>query len=503
MRKIPGTMATQHPDNAFAPYWDKDGSKFVGTYQEIQEAVACFKDLNVSEYMWDWEGKHADAAVIDRLFSEYYEYFKKNNLGRDKFLTFRIPNMWEEKGYNLLQAMSVVLSGEDFARDLGFSGRPLFEVILPMTVKATQLMHMHRLYEKLSQFKSNDFTPEQSPNSDYLELIPLVESVNSQLSIKNLLKEYTNLHREHFKSKPSYIRPFLACSDSALSSGFLAAIIGNKLALTRLYEFQTENNLEVYPILGSGSLPFRGGVAPKTVDRLVKEMPGIRTVSIQSSFRYDHPQHEVKRAISQLELVLPKAKPLAITQPDQILLESIADISSKFYTDAIESLAEDMQPFFKAVPKRRDRRQHIGLLSYGRTMGKQSLPRAITFTAAFYSIGIPPEFIGLGRTLKNLKHQKLEALFKNYDSLRNDITLAGNYLNKANLDILAKDSLTWKEVQDDVNLTSTLLNVNFEALTNNQKAHQQLTSAALTLRDEPQMLGVLISRMAELRKSLG
>jgi phosphoenolpyruvate carboxylase len=136
-------------------------------------------------------------------------------------------------------------------------------------------------------------------------------------------------------------------------------------------------------------------------------------------------------------------------------------------------------------------------------MGKQSLPRAITFTAAFYSIGIPPEFIGLGRTLKNLKHQKLEALFKNYDSLRNDITLAGNYLNKANLDILAKDSLTWKEVQDDVNLTSTLLNVNFEALTNNQKAHQQLTSAALTLRDEPQMLGVLISRMAELRKSLG
>jgi phosphoenolpyruvate carboxylase len=255
--------------------------------------------------------------------------------------------------------------------------------------------------------------------------------------------------------------------------------------------------------LGSGSLPFRGGVAPKTVDRLVKEMPGIRTVSIQSSFRYDHPQHEVKRAISQLELVLPKAKPLAITQPDQILLESIADISSKFYTDAIESLAEDMQPFFKAVPKRRDRRQHIGLLSYGRTMGKQSLPRAITFTAAFYSIGIPPEFIGLGRTLKNLKHQKLEALFKNYDSLRNDITLAGNYLNKANLDILAKDSLTWKEVQDDVNLTSTLLNVNFEALTNNQKAHQQLTSAALTLRDEPQMLGVLISRMAELRKSLG
>src|ERR1039458_9104573 len=151
MRKIPATMATQHPDNALAPYWDKAGRPFIGVHQEIVEAVNCFRDLDTDEYMWDWEGKHADAAVIDRLLSDYYDYFARYQLGRDKFLTFRLPNIWEEKGYNLLQAMTVILSSEDFSRDLKFRHRPLFEVILPMTVRADQVMHMQKLFEKLDR----------------------------------------------------------------------------------------------------------------------------------------------------------------------------------------------------------------------------------------------------------------------------------------------------------------------------------------------------------------
>src|SRR3954467_6796383 len=99
MRKIPATIASQHPDNASAPFWDNN-RPFISIYQEIQEAMACFQELGVTEYMWDWEGKHADAAVIDRLFTDFYDYFSKNQLGQDKFLTFRIPNIWEEKGYN-------------------------------------------------------------------------------------------------------------------------------------------------------------------------------------------------------------------------------------------------------------------------------------------------------------------------------------------------------------------------------------------------------------------
>jgi len=49
----------------------------------------------------------------------------------------------------------------------------------------------------------------------------------------------------------------------------------------------------------------------------------------------------------------------------------------------------------KYVPKGRERRLNVGLWGYSREVGHVSLPRAIPLTTAGYSIGIPPEFIGL------------------------------------------------------------------------------------------------------------
>ncbi|MGN1293519.1 phosphoenolpyruvate carboxylase, partial [Weissella soli] len=62
-RKIPVTMGTQHPDNANGPFWDVSNHPFISAYNETMEAYENFSSLDVDEYMWDWEGKHADAAV--------------------------------------------------------------------------------------------------------------------------------------------------------------------------------------------------------------------------------------------------------------------------------------------------------------------------------------------------------------------------------------------------------------------------------------------------------
>jgi phosphoenolpyruvate carboxylase len=503
MRHIPATMATQHPDNALPPYWDTEDRSFVSVHEEIQEAVQCFKDLGVSEYMWDWEGKHADAAVIDRLFSDYFEYFSKNQLGRDKFLTFRIPNIWEEKGYNLLQAMTVVLSSEDFARDLKFHGRPLFEVILPMTERANQLIHVQKLFERLAKFKSKEFTPELPADESYLEIIPLVESVESQLHVDELLREYVKLHDSHFGHKPAYIRAFLACSDSSLSSGFLAGLLGNKLALARLYEFSESSNIPIYPIAGPGGLRFRGGLAPHTIDRFIQELPGVRTVTVQSAFRYDYPKTVVKAAVKELEQKLPKAKPLHFTKTQQKQLVAIAELSAKFYKQTLHELTADMQTIFKAVPKRRDRRQHIGLLGYARSVGGQTLPRAITFTSGFYSLGVPPEFIGLGRTLQALKPAELKQLREAYPNLANDVLAAGKYLNSENLAVLATKHRAWRQVQEDVDAVAEILDLQFGPHAKHEIAHHKLAAAVLTLKDNTAILSDLINRMAALRKSLG
>ena len=496
-------MATQHPDNADAPYWDQAGRPFISVHQEINEAVICFQDFGVSEYMWDWEGKHADAAVIDRLFSDYYDYFSKNQLGRDKFLTFRIPNIWEEKGYSLMQAMTVILTSEDFARDLEFDQRPLFEIILPMTERADQLMHMQLLFQKLAHFKSSQFTPDGSPNTDYLEIIPLVESVESQQAIGSLLAEYVRLHEKHFGRRPTYIRPFLARSDPALVSGLLSTVIANKLALSRVYEFAEESGIAMFPISGVGSLPFRGGLTPKTIDSYVKEHPGMRTVSIQSSFRYDYPLGTVKNAIKQLEALLPHTKPQIIDISDQKRLEVIGKQSAQLYQETLSGIAADMGAVFDGVPRRRDRRQHIGLLAYGRTMGKQKMPRAITFTAGFYSIGVPPEFIGMGRSLKQIAASDVAVVKKYYHNILSDLERAGRYLNTDNLAKLAAHNPAWKQIQTDVSETEAILGLQFGPRTKDELKHHKLSSDALLMKDNREVLNDLIEKMAVLRRSLG
>jgi phosphoenolpyruvate carboxylase len=403
-----------------------------------------------------------------------------------------------------MQAMTSILSGEDEARDLKLGQRPLFEVILPMTERPEQLMRIHKLFQKLAQFKNADFTKHEADDNDYLELIPLVESVESQLGAAALLEKYVALHKEHYGFEPAYIRPLLACSDSALSSGLLAGAIGNKVALARLYEFSEKSGIPVFPIAGPGSLNFRGGLKPTaaSVDRFMQELPGVRTVTVQSSFRYDHPQSEVKSAIARLEDGLPKTEPLSISAPDQKTLIAIAERSAKMYKKTLDGVAAGMQPVFKGVPKRRDRRQHIGLLAYSRHMGGQELPRAITFTAGFYSVGVPPEFIGAGRTLKSLSKDELGTLRKVYPNLAADFEAAGRFLNRDNLDRFAAGSADWKEIAEDVAGVQELLGIELGPKTEDEREHVGLSSELAAAADDVDP-GETIGRMAVLRKSLG
>ena len=502
MRKIPAVMATQHPDNASSPYWHPEGDGFINALAEAKECHECFETLGVDEYMWDWEGKQADAAVVDRLLSNYHNFFVKKQLGRDIFLTFRLPNIWTEKGYSLIQAMTAILIAEDFGKDLGFKQRPLFEVILPMTEGADQLMKMHELFEKLARFKSKTFNGGRI-NTDYLELIPLVEGVDNQLKVGDLLKDYVAQHQKHFKRAPAYIRPFLARSDPAMASGLLATVLANKIAISEMAAFSKEQSIPIFPILGVGSLSFRGGLTPENVNEYIRNNPGIRTVTLQSSFRYDYPKQQVMRAIQALEKGLAKSKPHSIDNHDVGILTKLAKTSESYYQTTLEKIVNDLTGVFQAVPRRRERRLHIGLLAYQRTIGQQNLPRAITFTCGFYSVGIPPEFIGLGRALAKLSESQLQILQENYPSLVQDLQRAGRYLNKQNLAKLAKRNRAWRDVLEDIEMAELVLGSKFGPRTYSQNAHVNLSANVLMAKNNQASLPTLITELAKLRKSLG
>jgi phosphoenolpyruvate carboxylase len=308
---------------------------------------------------------------------------------------------------------------------------------------------------------------------------------------------------KHFGKKPDYIRAFLACSDSSLESSHLAGIIGNKLGLARLNEFAEQENMPVFPIAGPGSLTFRGGLTPKTVDRFLKELPGVRTTTVQSSFRYDNETTDVIAAIKRLEHELPLTKPQIVSQTDQEKLVSVARAAATVYQGRLSELLPDMQAIFKAMPKRRDRRQHTGLLAYNRTVGTTKMPRAITFSGGFYSIGVPPEFIGLGQTLQSLDEQQLVTLFEYYPSMRADMHQAGRFLNRDNLKELGKTNKGWHSVEKDVVLAEKILGLTFGPESKSDREHANLSASVIRHRSDGPIVTALINQSAEIRKSIG
>ena len=203
----------------------------------------------------------------------------------------------------------------------------------------------------------------------------------------------------------------------------------------------------MYPFAGPGSLPFRGGMNPDTAKQFSQEFVGLRTITLQSAFRYDYPIENVKAAVSYLNQNLHKGRTEIIPYSDQQTLNNIADNSSKLYKKTIKQVVPGMSDIFNAVPKRRERRQHIGLLAYKRSSAGMELPIAITFTCGFYSIGVPPEFIASGRTLASLSQRELE-LVKNFSpNLISDFVRAGRFLNYSVLDKLASTNSGWADIK--------------------------------------------------------
>lgn len=496
-------MATQHPDNAGAPFWERDSDGFVSAQEEIAEAMACYGKLSVDEFMWDWEGKHADEAVIDKFFTRYHDYFRRNILGIKNRLTFRIPNIWEEKGYSLLRAFMVMLTSEDFARDLGFTHRPLFEVILPMTKRASQLIHLHTSFRALARFKSRMFNGNHTRNSDMISVIPLLEGVDDQLGIARLLHTYVSLYRRRFHTTPAYLRPFLARSDPAMISGMVATVLANAIALSDLHVFSRETGIPTYPIIGVGSLPFRGGLSPETISEFLEQYGGVRTVTVQSAFRYDYPLRSVQMAVRALQKKLPHTTARQVNARDRGILLSLIRRFEKVYQTTLPLLLSDLAPFFAAVPARRERRLHVGLLAYPRKLGSHTLPRAIAFTAGFYTIGVPPELIGVGRVLAGLTQEECRVLERYYPTLRAHLLRAGRFVHKENIAALVRRNSAWQSILDDIALCEQWLGETIGPRTSHEAHHARLSKKAFVVRHSPKKLSLLIQKTGVLRWSLG
>lgn len=500
-RTPPHVMATQHPDNALKPYWLADG-KFVDTKNEVEECFRSFDDLKCGEYMWDWEGKHVDEAVMERLVEKHLEFFSRKQLGKDVFLTFRIPNFWLEEGYRVARAFVNIVSANDLAIDYHLHTPPVFEAILPMTKEGRQLYEIRKKYSELAA--SLKGFGEAGPED--IEMIPLIEEPSNMHAADAILEEYAELCKADAKlskRKLELVRPFIARSDPALNSGVLPAILSAKVGIQKCHEFGERHGVQVHPIIGVGSLPFRGWLSPQTVADFCKEYPGVHTATVQPSFRYDHPKEEVANAIGRLAKCL-ALEPPSLSKEEVLKYEKLTAIFEKHYRQTIEAIAGDVNKVAESVPARRERKLHVGLFGYARKVGKTHLPRAIAYAASMYSLGVPPELVGLGRgILEARKEGLLNFLEENVFTLRKMVVFAGNYLNKQNLDALSARNALWKGVRKDVALVEEWLGERLGAASEAQEEHNALSTKLLQRLGEGKLVKEEVERMAELRKTLG
>ncbi|HOB37695.1 MAG: phosphoenolpyruvate carboxylase [Methanomassiliicoccaceae archaeon] len=388
-------MSTQHPDNVHLPFFAESAE--LGGEDEIQEAYYAFSHLGCDEQMWDCEGKEVDNFVVKKLLSKYEWYFRQNQLGKDVFLTLRVPNPSIEKDEAkiLLETLESIPRSFDTAR-LFYQDDvpPIFEVILPMTSSAASLDRIYRYYhdfvvgkQNLS-FREGDITIAEwigtfEPAS--INVIPLFED------LKNMQRSDA-ITREYLKDKDvEYQRVFLARSDPAMNYGQVSAILMNKMALHRLQLLEEELSIPICPIIGVGSAPFRGNLRPDNVDHIMSEYPSVQTFTVQSAFKFDYPHEQVMEGIHALnEGSRSKAK-----EVDEERCQQVIERCTEAYRESLIKVAPLINEVSAFVPRRRKRKLHIGLFGYSRSLEGVKLPRAIGFCCSFYSLGIPPEVLGL------------------------------------------------------------------------------------------------------------
>ncbi len=521
-RIIPKTMSTQHPDNANVPEWSQ--GEVIDGNVEVYEAYYAYSTLGCQEVMWDSEGKDVDTRVVRKLLSNYWDYFSQKIIGKDLFLTYRIPNpsietVEKKVVVETLQNIPVTydVASSVYKQDI----TPIFELILPFTTSGDELIWLFNYYRKAIVANEDIMLDDHAKAKDWIgcfkpktiSIIPLVEDFGSLLNIDNIIKPYIKA------VKPKQLRVFIARSDPALNYGLIAAVLLSKIAMSKLRKTEKETQVKIHPIIGVGSKPFRGHLAPDNLEGFLREYPGLATVTIQSAARYDYPLEQVKDFVNQLNHKLPDGEAADIDLEEETTLLSVLEKCCSQY----ESVAEVLAPFVNSispyVPARRARKLHIGLFGYSRNVAGVTLPRAITFAAALYSIGIPPEFIG-AKVIEDFDEAEWRVAEKYYVNLQKDFASVGGYVSWQNVNMLMDMHLkTAKRVEMDVDnlrlaLTRILadlktveekLDVKLGPRTSTQRKHENFTNNFLIsyLEREDEEAKKALVEAAKLRKCLG
>ncbi|MEN2985849.1 MAG: phosphoenolpyruvate carboxylase, partial [Thermodesulfovibrionaceae bacterium] len=370
---------------------------------------------------------------------------------------------------------------------------PVFEVILPLTTSAAELNRIYYFYKNFLIDRQHrvifngDITLAEWIGSflpETINVIPLFEDIHTMLRCDEVVLEY--IKDKNF----IYQRVFLARSDPAMNYGLISAILANKVALKKLQNLSKYKDIEIYPILGAGCPPFRGNLTPYTVDKVLIEYPSVETFTVQSAFKFDNPVEDVIEGIRKLK----NFTRYPLKEFDEKFALLMIEKSSQEYRRVVEIIAPLINEVSNFVPKRRMRKLHVGLFGYSRSIGKVRLPRVIAFCCSCYSIGLPPELIGLNA----LRKDDIIGIKEIYRNIEHDLSVAMQYFNPKCLDIIPKNAKD--AILNSIELINSL-NISYEPNLN----HREITSQIIKIIKDgmKKPLTDIIVEAAHLRRFLG
>ena len=333
----------------------------------------------------------------------------------------------------LLEILESIPRNFDIAKEFyGKDITPIFELTIPMVSDSNEIIRIREYYKKyivdraehtINDIKIKEWVGDFKPKD--IKVIPLIEDKESMLRADKIVSGYLDKCKE-----TEYQRVWLARSDPALNYGNLPAILSNRIAFQKLHELEEKISIDLLPIIGCGSVPFRGNFRPDNYKDMLNEYPSVQTFTAQSAFKYDYSEEIVRESVEDIENSKRK-EPLFINEKKSIdIIEKVSDR----YQNEISQIAPLINQLASHVPKRRKRKMHIGLFGYSRENSGVKLPRAITFCAALYSLGIPPEIFGLDV----LDEKDWDFILAN-TGVEKDIKDSLQFLNKDNLKILPEE----------------------------------------------------------------
>jgi phosphoenolpyruvate carboxylase len=178
---------------------------------------------------------------------------------------------------------------------------------------------------------------------------------------------------------------------------------------------------------------------------------------LQSALRFDHEKGDAEKFVKYAKKEMSKF-PDKLSDEEKTEIINIVGILGARYNRAIQHLSSTINNIADFLPQQRDRLMREGSTGYAREIpdvtcvsclcnrdvGAElkasipqeniNLPRAIKFTGALYSIGIPPEIIGTGSGIVEVRDKLGEEvcerlLTKYFPSLQADLRFAFQYLD--------------------------------------------------------------------------